>query len=87
MTALIALAQDGWLTAAAAALLAGETLILLILGRAAGRRGLILPNAAAGLCLIGAVHASLAGWDVIWVLVFLVLALPAHLLDLALRLR
>ncbi len=87
MNALLALAGAGWLTAAAAILLAAETLVLLLLRRPAGRPGLILPNAAAGLCLIGAVHAALAGWGAIWVLLFLALALPAHLLDLAFRLR
>lgn len=85
MTLLRDLLLSGWFTALAAVVLLVETAFLLRAGSMA--RGLVLPNAAAGLCLIGSLHAALAGWHWLTIAGFLSAALVAHLADLRARLR
>jgi len=79
------LLEGGWLTGLALAVLAVETIALLVL-KPGIRRGLLLWNAAAGTALVGALHAALTGWGALAVLAFLTAALVAHLGDLAARL-
>lgn len=85
MSFLPALLEGGWLTGLALAVLAVETLALLVL-KPGLRRGLLLWNAAAGAALVGALHAALGGWGAPAVLGLLSVALLAHLGDLAARL-
>lgn len=85
------LVASGRLVDIALALVCLEALALLVV--AGRRRGLragaldILPNLASGACLMLALRAALVGSGWGWVVVFLTLALIAHVADLARRLR
>ncbi|CAL8977144.1 hypothetical protein RHODGE_RHODGE_00394 [Rhodoplanes serenus] len=61
--------------------------VLARLTRRVPRIGTLLPNLAAGACLLLAVRAALAGAAWPWVAAALLAALVAHLADLGTRLR
>jgi len=70
------------------AFIAAEALALLLLRRWTGLRPLdVLGQLAAGTALLLALRCALTGGDPRWTAGFLTAALPAHLLDLARRLR
>jgi len=72
------------------ALVALEALALIVLWRTTGRGpapGRLLPNLAAGACLLLALRGALAGAGAGWVGVSLAAALAAHVVDLVVRWR
>lgn len=78
--------QSGWIAFAAILFLWAEFSLLCLLSKAPGNRfRLLLANVLAGSCLLAAVGFALRG-ALTLVLVYLGLALVAHLWDLVMRL-
>lgn len=86
MSALLPWLQSGWLAFAAIGFLWAEFALLCLVSKAPGTRfRLLLANVAAGTCLLAALGFALRG-TLSLVLLYLSLALVAHLWDLATRL-
>ena len=74
-----------------ALIVTGIELVVLMLRRRITKRGLsaldLVGQLLAGACLLLALRCALSGGDQTWTLLFFSASLPAHLFDLARRLR
>ncbi|GAB4511622.1 MAG: hypothetical protein Tsb0019_07310 [Roseibium sp.] len=88
MSGLLSWVQSGWIAFAAIGFLWAEFALLCFLSTAPGLRfKLLLANMLAGSCLMAALGFALRGEALAWVLLYLTLALVAHIWDLVTRLR
>jgi hypothetical protein len=88
MSVLMSWVQSGWIAFAAVAFLWAEFALLCFLSAApAARFKLLLANMLAGSCLLAALGFALREDALAWVLLYLSLALVAHVWDLVMRLR
>ena len=77
---------DGFVARIAISILIGELAVFCWWGRTSSNLALMIPNALAGLAMLGALLVAMTNQNPIWILVFLSLGFVAHLTDLWLRL-
>lgn len=88
MTTVWWLVESGWIAVVAIALLLAETALLCMLASSPKQRFKMLAGGAvAGMCLMAALACALRGYPILWVALFLMLSLIAHVFDVAARLR